>query len=463
MSLVVMGLSHRTSSIQARERAAILEENVPEVLHQIAGTEGIKGAAIVSTCNRVEILVDAKTDRIGSDVLADFFQARTGDTYREEDYYLHRGMDAVRHVLRVVCSLDSQVLGEAQILGQMKHAFDVSTQQNACNEVMAKLFKVAISLGKRVRTETAIGGDSVSLSTTAMKVARDTVDDLTEATVLVIGAGEMAHLTATYLVEAGVKNLVVTSRTYEHAYEFAQEFGAHAVPFAQRYKQIAHSDVVFTMTGAADPIVAQLPLERARKAADAEKRPLLMIDEAVPRDVDPGCSELPEVTVYNIEALSSVIDEGLATRMSAVAEVERMVEEAQDEFFTWLQERLVVPTIKEIYRKGSITVDDELARAKKELAKLHDGELTAEEEAVLSAYGNAIMKKLLHGPTVRLRKEATTADSYYYTGSARYLFGLETFPPGTHRCHKECEKGEECPVRVPHDQTENCASRRRVS
>jgi len=460
MSLVVMGISHRSAPILARERVAIQDTDAASICHELMASDGIKGAVAISTCNRVEIYVDAKTDRIGSETLQAFFRSRAGVSFNEEDYYLHRGMDAVHHTFRVVCSLDSQVLGEAQILGQMRRAFEVSTAEETCNEVLTKLFKIALNLGKRVRTETAIGGDSVSLSTTALKVARDNVNDLTEATVLVIGAGEMAYLTATYLKEEGVQNLVVTSRTYEHALEFAQEYGARAVPFAQRYNQIAQSDVVFTMTGAPEPIVAELALERARTATQTEGRPLLLIDEAVPRDIDPGCADLPGVELYNLEALSTIIDEGLAVRLGAVADVERMVDDAEEEFFTWMQERLVVPTIRDIHQKGQITVENELIRVKKEMAKVRGGQLSEKEEAVLAAYGNAIMKKLLHGPTVRLRKEASTADSYYYTGSARYLFGLETYPPGMHHACSHCSDERPCPISVPLEKRAECRARR---
>ena len=298
-----------------------------------------------------------------------------------------------------------------------------------------------------MRTETNIGADSVSLSTVAHRVACEAVPSLSQARVLLVGAGEMAHLSANYLLADGVGELLVTSRTAGHAAAFAAEHDAREVPFDQRHAEAARCDIVFTMTSAEEPVICRADLESAREEAGTSGRPLIFIDEAVPRDVEPACAELPGVQVRDLESLAAVVDEGLATRMGAVPSVERMVDEAEEGFLAWMQERLVVPTIKAVYEKGSLVVSEELERAVNALAKERGSELSDEEQKILEAYGKAIMKKILHGPTARLRKESQTADSYYYTGAARYLFGVETFPPGTKRtCVRVCEKGEPCPM-----------------
>ena len=447
MSLVVMGISHKTASIDARQCAAIPEAAMHDALHELVSAPNVKEAVVLSTCNRVEAYVEAKTDGLGASALERFFRGRVGDAFDAHDYYLHRGIDAVQHVLRVVSSLDSQVLGEAQILGQMRGAFETAQEAGTCGEVLTELFKRVLALGKRVRTETNIGADSVSLSTVAHRVACEAVPSLSQARVLLVGAGEMAHLSANYLLADGVGELLVTSRTAGHAAAFAAEHDAREVPFDQRHAEAARCDIVFTMTSAEEPVIRCADLESAREGAGTSGRQLVFIDEAVPRDVEPACAELPGVQVRDLESLTAVVDEGLATRMGAVPSVERMVDEAEQDFLTWMQERLVVPTIKAVYEKGSLVVSEELERAVNALAKERGSELSDEEQKILEAYGKAIMKKILHGPTARLRKESQTADSYYYTGAARYLFGVETFPPGTKRtCVRVCEKGEPCPM-----------------
>ena len=462
MSLVAMGISHKTASIDARQSAAIPEAEIADALNRIVATDGVKEAVIVSTCNRVEAYVEAKTDRLGADALEAFFRAQMDDAFDSRMFYLHRGMEAVQHVLRVVSSLDSQVLGEAQILGQMRGAFERAQEVGTTGEVLTELFKRALNLGKRVRTETRIGADSVSLSTVAHHIARDFAPDLSKARVLLVGSGEMARLSARYLIDDGVGALLVTSRTPAHAQDFAAETGAQVVPYEERYAAAAECDIVFTMTSAEEPVILRGELARARVAANSVDKPLAFIDEAVPRDVDPACAELPGVQVSDLETMSAIVDEGLSVRVGAVPEVERMVDEAEQGFLSWMQERLVVPTIKAIYEKGSITVSDELGRAVSALAKQRGADVTAEERDVLEAYGNAIMKKLLHGPTIRLRKEAQTADSYYYTGAARYLFGVDAFPPGTHRpCHaRVCMQGVPCPKGLKGAMQEACQARK---
>lgn len=459
MSLVVMGISHKTASIEQRGRAAVAKEDVPSALSALTAAEGVKGAVVLSTCNRVEAYLEAKTDRLGADALATFFRAKVGEEFDETLFYLFRGGETVRHAYRVASSLDSQLLGEAQILGQMRRAYEQANRAGACSETLSRLFTTAFRLGKRVRTETAIGSDSVSLSTAAYKVACDSVPDIACARVLLIGAGEMALLTAKYLREGGVAELYVTTRTPEHADAFAREAGAVAVPFEERVRAAAESDVVFSMTNATEPVIRADDLARERSDAGRPDAVLVFIDEAVPRDIEPACADLPGVRLFDLEALSAIVDDGLAQRMSAVSQVERMVAQAESEFLAWMQERLVVPTIKAVYEKGEYTVHHELDHAVRELEKRRGAPLDERELATLDAYGHAIMKKLLHGPIVRLRKEAQTADSYYYTGAARYLFGVETFPPGTHhRCADRSRSQRRAwPEGLPPDVKRECA------
>ena len=447
MSLVTMGASFKSAPIRVRERIAVPAEEVPDALGRLLGYPGVNEALVLSTCNRIEAYVDAKTDRLGADALRAFFSERCGQAFDPSYFYVHRGMDTVQHVHRVVCSLDSQLLGEAQILGQMREAYRAASVCGATGEILTHLFKNALHLGKRVRSETAIGSDSVSLSTTAFKVAKDAFPDIAQRRAMVVGTGEMAALCATYLVDAGVSDILVTSRTPEHARDFAQRYGARVVPVEDLHGQAATCDVVFTMTSSPSPVLHADPLERERKRAGSEGRALVIVDEAVPRDVEQAVGELPGVSLYNLESLTSIVDEGMAQRMGAVGEVERMVAEADEEFFTWMQQRLVTPTIRDIHAKCAAIVDAELAHAQRSLAHDLGRELTDDEAAILRTYGNAVANKILHGPTARLRKESGTADSYYYTGAARYLFGLDSFPVGSgiHHGH-ECVGVDNCPA-----------------
>lgn len=431
MSLICMGANYKTAPIDVRGTAGAHADD-PQALRALLQADGVKEAAALCTCNRVELLLDAKTDRLGAQAAESFFRERLGAGFDQNMFYLYRGQDAVEHAFRVVCSLDSQVLGEAQILGQMKRAQERAQEAGTCGITLTHLFKEAIHLGKRVHAETGLGSDSVSLSTAALKAATTQVPDIAHASILLVGAGEMAQLMARYLADAGCADVAVTSRTLAHAQACAQQLGATAVPFEDRHAAAARADVVFTMVGAAEPVIAAPALGQARERAGSSSRRLVIVDIGVPRNVEPACARLGQVTLIDQEALDGVVDEGLAQRLRAVGAVEGMVQEALEQYLAWMQERYVVPTIKEMYAKGDVTVAGELGRAEKSLAKALGRDLTAEERAVLAAYGNAIMKKILHGPTVRLKKEAGTADSYYYTGAARYLFGLETFPPGTH-------------------------------
>lgn len=445
MSLVLMGASFKSATIDLRERLAIPQDQVPGAISELLACNGVQEALVLSTCNRVEAYVDAKTDRLGSDALRSFFLSRSHDESALDGLYLRRGMDVVTHVHRVVCSLDSQLLGEAQILGQTRGAFELAQCCEGAGEVLTHLFKGALHLGKKVRSETSIGADSVSLSTTAFKLASDFVPDIRSARVLIVGTGEMAALCARYLVDAGVRDLHVTGHNLQHTQQFAREYSMSFSAFDERHNQAALADVVFSMTSAPDAVICADELASAREQNATKGRPLLMIDEAVPRDIDPACADLPGVTLHNLESLVSVVDEGMARRMAAVGDVERMAGQADEEFFTWLQQRNVAPTIKGIHTKSGLAVKGESEKAARALARLLGRDLTDQEIELLQVFGQAVANKILHGPMARLRKEAGTADSYYYTAAARYLFGLDTNPEGS-GMHRPCVGARLCQV-----------------
>ena len=460
MSVVVCGTSFKTAPLETRETLAFHEAEIEGALEQLVSYDGISEALILSTCNRVEIYVDAKTDRIGVDTLKEFVSNRLNGSYNAKHFYTARGMDAAEHLFRVVCSLDSQVLGEAQILGQTKRAFEQAVHAGAAGTVLTKLFKSALSLGKRVRNETGIGQDSVSLSTTAYKVARRAFPDLETRTICVVGTGEMAKLALVYLSDASCEHVTVVGRRLKAAQECALMVDGRALDSSDLLEALGHADVVFSMTSAEEPVIRAAELEQARKDTGRTGQPMVIIDEALPRDVEIACADLEGVEVYNLESLASIIDESALERFAAVGDVERLAAEALEEFLSWMQQRNVAPTIKEMYGKADATIETQLDRAIRSLEQERGQEISDTEKDILAAFGNAIAKQMLHGPTSRLRKEASTADSYYYTGAARYLFGLDTYPPGQEHVHcvHECKEGKPCPNRVPAIHQEQCGA-----
>lgn len=522
MSLFLLGASYKSAPLPVREALAITPDDLTSCAEALLRERGIDEVVILSTCNRTELYVNAQTDRLAHQALVALCTARLVQTkhgfaespaWLIENYcYEKRGMEVVSHLFNVVCSLDSMVLGEAQILGQTKRAFEMAELHNTCSEVLSRLFKTALSVGKRARSETAIGSDCVSMSTSMMHIARKHCSDLKHASCVVLGAGEMAQLSLRYLLQAPVKTIYVASRHYAHAQQVVEQLKAEmrtsavgtidaemadagtdgagtptagmadvgtdgagtrqsttptvlqAIDFADRYSYIAQSQLVMSMTRASSFIIAAEELEMARNAHHTAENPtsddpLVLIDAAIPRDIDPACASLPGVQLFDTQHVQHVVDAGLSARMEAVGAVEKLIEEAQSEFLAWMQERSVTPTIKEMYEKGSVVVDRELKRCIKSFENARGQKLSSDECQLLELYGEAIAKKLLHGPTARLRKEAHTSASFYYTVSARYLFGLDTNPPGSgcpHCAHPTCLEGKGCSKR------QNCETLQQV-
>ena len=502
MSLFLLGASYKSAPLRVREALAITPDDLTSCAQALLRERGIDEVVILSTCNRTELYVNAQTDRLAHQALVALCTARLVQSQHSfsespawliENYcYEKRGMEVVSHLFSVVCSLDSMVLGEAQILGQTKRAFEMAELHSTCSEVLSRLFKTALSVGKRARSETAIGSDCVSMSTSMMHIAREHCSALQDASCVVLGAGEMAQLSLRYLLQAPVKTIYVASRHYAHAQQVVEQLKAEmrtsaagtdgagtdgaetqqsttptvlqAIDFADRYSYIAQSQLVMSMTRASSFVVDAEQLEMARNAHHTAENPtsdapLVLIDAAIPRDIDPACASLPGVQLFDTQHVQHVVDAGLSARMEAVGAVEKLIEQAQSEFLAWMQERSVTPTIKEMYEKGSVVVDRELKRCIKSFENARGQKLSSDECQLLELYGEAIAKKLLHGPTARLRKEAHTSASFYYTVSARYLFGLDTNPPGSgcpHCAHPTCLEGKGCSRR------QNCETLQQV-
>nr|WP_323748497.1 glutamyl-tRNA reductase [Anaerosoma tenue] len=418
MHFVLVGLSHKTAPVVVRERLTFPADAQESSLATLTGIEEIREAVILSTCNRTEVYAVASDTDIGVDSVIDFLADHCdADRHELARYlYIETGEAVVRHLFRVVASLDSMVVGEAQILGQAKSAYEHALGAGATARVLNKLFRQSFEVGKRVRTETAIGESAVSISYAAVELAKKVFDTLDGRTVLVLGAGEMSELTVRHLVSNGVTGVLVANRTFERAQDMASRFCGTAVPFEQFYDSMHDADIVISSTAATDHVITKAALAPSAKH---RAQPLFLIDIAVPRDIDPAVNDLPNVFLYDIDDLSGVVEANLEERMAEARRAEAIIDEEMAAFFTWVESMEVVPTVTAIRAKAEVIRKMELEKALKRL------DLTDKERKTVEALTCAIVNKMLHGPTARLKKVSSDKDGYMYVEAARMLYGLE--------------------------------------
>jgi len=453
MTLIVMGVSHKTAPVALREKLAFSEGEQPEALRSLLTlSESVTEAVIVSTCNRTEVYASALTAPLGFETVRQFlreYKHLSDDEIAalQGCLYIKQGEAMVEHLFRVVTSLDSLVLGEAQIIGQIRRAYMTASAAHACGELFNHLFRQALEVGKRARSETEIGAQSVSVSTVAVGLAMRIFGSLEERRALVLGVGEMAELTLGYLKEKGISRVTIANRTVAHARELAERIGGEVVGFDTLDDALCDADIVISSTGSPDYVISMDMMQRV--CARRGDRPILLVDIALPRDIDPACMELDGVFRYDLDDMGSIIDEHMQEREEEAAKVEELVAQETDAFLLWMQEREVTPTIKELYGKADLICDRELEHACKALKTAQDGEVSEAQRAVLESLANAVAKKVLHGPAARLRKQTGNPDAYLYTESARFLFGLDNNPlglPCKHDLGQRCrlERGDFC-------------------
>ncbi len=424
MHLTLVGLSHKTAPVAIREKLTFSESAQADALTRLTGLKSVSEAVILSTCNRTEVyaLTSASVDGPGAiiEFLAEYHDLDPVELTRY--LYIEEGEAVVRHLFRVVASLDSMVLGEAQILGQVKDAYEVAFQNQACGRVFNRLFRQSFEVGKRVRTETDIGENAVSISYAAIELTKRVFEKLEGRCVLVIGAGKMSELTAKHLVSNGVRRVLVANRTFERARDLAEKFGGEAIEYDKLYERMREADIVISSTAATSYVITRDEIARvARRRRD----PLFLIDIAVPRDIDPECATVPDVFLYDIDALNNVVSANLEERMIEAKRAELIIDDEIASFEAWLDSMEVVPTIAAIRTKAEQVRAEELEKALKCLGGLSEKELQAVE-----ALSCAIVNKMLHGPTARLKKVAAEKHGYNYVQAARYLYGLDTNPDG---------------------------------
>ena len=420
MHLFLLGVSHRTAPVELRERLDFATRGLDTAVATLAARGAAAESVVVSTCNRAELYVACD----------DVQEARAGLLAFLEDYHqvdaaaltphLYEKVDgaAAQHLFRVAAGLDSLVVGEPQILGQVKDAFAAATDQRAVGPVLNKVFPWSFTVGKRVRTETGLSEGAVSVSFAATSLARKIFGDLKGRTVLVIGAGEMGKLTAQHLQAQGVEQMIITSRTFAHASALAESIGGTPLPWADMPASLASADIVITATGATLPILSRPQVEAVMRGRRG--RPLFLIDIAIPRDVDPAVGDLDSVFLYNIDDLQAIVQENLTRRAAEVTRAEGIVGDEVRKFETWLSSRHAIPTVVALRQRFESIRRSELERLQPKMAGL-----TPEAKARVEEITRLVVEKLLITPTEQLKSTPDPDRVRTYAESLTRLFALD--------------------------------------
>ncbi|MHB0866821.1 MAG: glutamyl-tRNA reductase [Thermoleophilia bacterium] len=420
MHLAVLGINHKTAPVALREKVALSEEGCAVLSRRLLGDAGIMEVVPLSTCNRTEIYLVATLPDVGRrEVLAALSKVAAVEPRElERCAYFHEGESAVAHLYRVAGSLDSLVVGEAQILGQIKAAYHGAHENETTSVLLNRLFRHSLEVGKRVRTETRIGENPVSVSSVAVEMVKKVFEDLAGRTVLLLGAGKMTDLTATHLVSHGVSRFVVANRTHARAREMARRLDGTPVAFEDIDDYLPQVDIVISSTGAPHYVLHKGAVKRAMEKR--HNKPIFFIDIAVPRDIDPGVNDVYNAFLYDIDDLNEVAGENAAARAQEAHKAEHIIGEEVDAFMLWLSSLDVVPTITALREKAETIRDGELAKT---LARLGE-DLDDEERKQIEAMAAAIVNKMLHAPTVELKRAASERGGYLYVESIRRLFKL---------------------------------------
>ncbi len=421
MSIIVVGLSHKSAPIEVREKLNFPENTLPDALRKLMTYEGVKESLIVSTCNRVEIYACVQDSASGIDRIKQFISDYHGLSREslEQALYVYPDAQGVRHTFRVASSLDSMVVGEAQILGQLKDAYDISLKAKTTSTILNKLLKKAISVAKRVRTETKLAEGAVSISSAAVELAKKIFGELEGKTVMLLGAGEMAELAAEHLLSNGVKNIMVANRTFERAEELALEFKGDAIRFENFPDALVMIDILICATGAPNYVVNRDMVARALK--ERRNKPLFLIDISNPRNIDPGVDKEDNVYLYDIDDLQSKVDVNTEGRATEATKAEELISLEVETYLQWERALDAVPTIVDLREK----VEDVRKReCDKTLASLNA--VTDDQKHAIEAMSQAIVNKLLHAPLVVLKQAASTPGEGDATiAIARRLFNLD--------------------------------------
>ena len=417
MKTVVIGLNHKTADVDLREKLAFNGPKLEEGIRQIRALPEIRETIIISTCNRVEIYLTVKDVAKAFEAVKDFF-VRFFEIRKESldnALYLYDDMEAVRHIFRVSSSLDSMVVGEPQILGQLKDAFEFALERKTTGVLLNRLLKKSISVAKRIRTETKIAENAVSISFAAVELARKIFDDLPEKSFMLLGAGEMAELAAKHMINNGVKNIVIANRTYETGCNLAKEFNGRAIKFDEYLDELAHMDILICSTGAQKYVLMKDQMQKVMK--ERKNRPVFLIDISVPRNIDPEINDLDNVYLYDVDDLKGVVDTNILERQKEAKKAEEIIEEEIETFKKWLSSLDSVPVVIALREKAE-------AIKKEEVEKLLNRfpEMGEKEKKAIEGLAGSIINKLIHAPTVALREDSEDRDIMIAT--IKRLYGL---------------------------------------
>ncbi len=418
MKVLVIGVNHRTASVDIREKLAFNGPKLEEGVFGLRKIPEVKEAAVLSTCNRVELYVCASKGSAAADHIKDFlavFHNLSRQDF-EKSLYVHEAETAIRHIFRVSSSLDSMVLGEPQILGQIKDSFDFALNKKTTGVLLNKLMKKAISTAKRVRTETKIAENAVSISFAAVELAKKIFTDLAGKSFMLMGAGEMAELAARHLMNNGVQDVMVVNRTYERGCELAREFNGKPVRFEDFLTELVHTDIIICSTGAPSYVLLKEQMNKVMK--ERKHRPVFIIDISVPRNIDPQINKLDNVYLYSVDDLQEVVDANIHGRKIEAEKAEKIIDEEVDKFVRWMSSLDSVPTIVALRQKADEIKTEELEKLKSRITGLDEEKMKAVEYMAA-----AIINKLIHPPTVALKED--TEDRDELIAMIKKLYGID--------------------------------------
>jgi glutamyl-tRNA reductase len=416
MQLVTLGINHQTAPVEIREHIAFNPDVLPDALLSLQNCPGVVEAVIVSTCNRTELYCHLENDN--SQVLRDWLHAyhRQQEGSLDDYLYCHENNDAIRHLLRVASGLDSMVLGEPQILGQIKTAYSTSVNTSVIGKSLGRLFQHAFTVAKQVRTDTAIGSSPVSVAFAAVSLAKQIFSKLSESTALLIGAGETIELAARHLHDNGIGRIIIANRTVERAHNLAMQLDGYAISLSEMPAHLAEADIVISSTASQLPILGKGTVERALKIR--KRKPIFMVDIAIPRDIEPEVGQLDDVYLYCVDDLHDIIEENLQSRRDAAEQAEEIVESQVEYFMAWLRSQDAVPVIKAIRTHAENESEQLLAKAKKQL------EQGVEPHQIMTELARSLTNKLIHEPSRQLRNSGMNTDTNLIE-AARNLFNIK--------------------------------------
>jgi glutamyl-tRNA reductase len=418
VTLFAFGINHKTAPVEIREKVAFAPEKLTEALQQLTHTADIHEAAIVSTCNRTELYVGVDSD--DSKPITEWFSHYHHLAHEDVAPYIytHTGDDAVQHILRVASGLDSLVLGEPQILGQIKDAYATASEAGTIGRQLNRLFQHTFSVAKQVRTDTAIGASPVSVAFAAVNLAKQIFTDLSEHTALLVGAGDTIELVARHLSEQQVKKIIVANRTIERAQALLDQFDfeGEAIALADMPERLVEADIIISSTAIQVPILGKGAVERALKSR--KHRPMFMVDIAVPRDIEPEVSSLEDVYLYTVDDLQEVIEEGRQSREEAAEQAEEIIEQQVEHYMGWLRSLDAVDTIRAVRQQAEDVRDEVLNLAQRQLAAGKD------PEQVMNELARTLTNKLVHEPSVQINRAAYDGREDILD-TARELFSLK--------------------------------------